>query len=280
LRDCHRADGIGKRKYHQVVNHVFEFSNVSAYRNGTLVFDGLDLRVRTGENTAILGPNGSGKTTLLKLISREIYPVHSDESRMLVYGRDRWNVEELRLRLGIVSHDLQQNYGSHAKGRDVILSGYYSSIDTWPHQLFSSAEIERAEELMRQLGVDELADRPFGRMSTGQQRRFLLGRALVHRPKALLLDEPTSGLDITASFLYLDKARRLMQHGTQIILVTHHIHEIPPEITRVIFMRKGRVVADGDKKAILTSSGVSGLFDCSVELIERNGFYLPVPASE
>jgi iron complex transport system ATP-binding protein len=273
------SEGI-KNIISTIVNHVFEFSNVSAYRNGTLVFDGLDLSIRKGENTAILGPNGSGKTTLMKLISREIYPVWSERSRMLVYGRNQWNVEELRSRLGIVSHDLQQNYGTHAKGRDVILSGYYSSIDIWPHQLFSAAEIGRAEELMRRLGIEELADRPFGKMSTGQQRRFLLGRALVHRPEALLLDEPTSGLDITASFHYLDKARRLMQQGTQLILVTHHIHEIPPEITRVIFMRKGRIVADGDKEAILTSSGVSSLFDCGVELIERHGFYLPVPASE
>ncbi|NTV66362.1 MAG: ATP-binding cassette domain-containing protein [Chlorobaculum sp.] len=261
------------------MNHVFEFSNISAYRGGTLVFDGLDLSISIGENTVILGPNGSGKTTLLKLISREIYPVHSDDSRMLVYGRDRWNVEELRSRLGIVSHDLLKHYGAHAFGRDVILSGYYSSIDTWPHQIFRAAEIEHAEELMRQLGVDELADRPFGRMSTGQQRRFLLGRALVHRPEALLLDEPTSGLDLSASFLYLDTARKLMQQGTQLILVTHHIHEIPPEITRVIFMRKGRVVADGDKEAMLTSSNVSALFGCSVELIERNGYSQAVPGN-
>ncbi|AAM71990.1 MAG TPA: ABC transporter ATP-binding protein [Chlorobaculum sp.] len=261
-----------------IVNHVFEFSNVSAYRGGTKVFEGLDLSIRMGESTAILGPNGSGKTTLLKLISREIYPVHADDCRMTVYGRDRWNVEELRSRLGIVSHDLQQNYGVYAKGREVMLSGYYSSIDTWPHQLFSATDIERAEELMRQLGVEELADRPFGKMSTGQQRRFLLGRALVHGPEALLLDEPTSGLDISASFQYLDTVRKLMQQGTQLILVTHHIHEIPPEVTRVIFMRKGRVVADGDKEAMLTSSNVSSLFGCGVELIERNGYYQAVPA--
>ncbi|MGC8773687.1 MAG: ABC transporter ATP-binding protein [Chlorobaculum sp.] len=262
------------------MNHVFEFSNVSAYRGGTLVFDGLDLSIRKGENTAILGPNGSGKTTLMKLISREIYPVWSEQSRMLVYGHDRWNLEELRSRLGIVSHDLQKNYGTHALGRDVILSGYYSSIDTWPHQRFSAAEIERAGELMRQLGVEELADRSFGKMSTGQQRRFLLGRALVHEPEALLLDEPTSGLDIPATFHYLDTVRRLMQAGTQLILVTHHIHEIPPEITRVVFMRKGRVVADDDKRQLLSTASVSELFGCSVEVVERNGFYQAMPAEE
>jgi len=261
------------------VEHIFEFSNISAYRGGTRVFDGFNLTIRKGENTAILGPNGSGKTTLMKLISREIYPVHSEKSRMLVYGRNRWNVEELRSRLGIVSNDLQQEYGACARGRDVILSGYYSSIDVWPHQMFSADELERAEALMGELGIEALAERPYGRMSTGQQRRFLLGRALVHEPEALLLDEPTSGLDIPATFHYLDTVRRLMRQGTQLILVTHHLHEIPPEITRVVFIRSGRVVADGSKQQLLTSASVSELFECSVEVVERNGFYQVLPGS-
>ncbi|HWR01234.1 MAG TPA: ATP-binding cassette domain-containing protein [Chlorobaculum sp.] len=256
---------------------VLELRNVSAYRGGTLVFDGLDLRIESGENTAILGPNGSGKSTLLKLVSREIYPVHLPASLMLVYGRDRWNVEELRSRLGIVSHDLQQDYGRYAKGRDVILSGYYSSIDIWPHQQFSPSELAHADGLMRRLGIEELAARPFGKMSTGQQRRFLLGRALVHSPEALLLDEPTSGLDISATFQYLDTVRSLMQSGTQLILVTHHLHEIPPEISRVVFIRDGRIIADGDKSALLDSAGVSGLFGRPVDVVERNGFYQAVP---
>lgn len=260
-----------------VVEHIFEFSNITAYRGGNRVFDGFDLTIRTGENTAILGPNGSGKTTLMKLISREIYPVFSEHSRMLVYGRERWNVEELRSRLGIVSNDLQQEYGAHARGRDVILSGYYSSIDVWPHQVFSAEELDRADALMRELGIEGLADRPYGKMSTGQQRRFLLGRALVHQPEALLLDEPTSGLDIPSTFRYLDTVRKLMRQGVQLVLVTHHLHEIPPEITRVVFMSGGRVVADGDKRELLTSTSVSELFGCGVEVVERNGFYQAVP---
>ena len=256
---------------------VLECVNVRAYRGGTLVFDGLDLCIEEGVNTVIIGPNGSGKSTLLKLLSREIYPVFDPESRLLVYGRDRWNVGELRSRLGIVSNDLQQEYGRHAVGRDVILSGYYSSIDTWPHQQFSPAELSHAEELMERLGISDLADRPFGRMSTGQQRRFLLGRALVHAPEALLLDEPTSGLDLLATFRYIDTVRGLMRSGTQLILVTHHLHEIPPEITRIVFIREGRVIASGDKDALLTSDTISELFDCSVEVVERNGFYQAVP---
>jgi iron complex transport system ATP-binding protein len=259
------------------MDHIFDFRSVQAYRGATLVFDGLDLRIPRGENTAIVGPNGSGKTTLMKLIAREIYPVWSQESRMLVCGRDRWNVGELRSRLGIVSSDLQQEYGPAARGRDVILSGYYSSIGTWPHQHFSDSQRQRAGELMRQLGIETLAGRHYGAMSTGQQRRFLLGRALVHNPEALLLDEPTSGLDITATFRYLDTVRALMQEGRQLILVTHHLHEIPPEITRVIFMQGGRVVADGAKQELLTPEAVSALFGCRVEVIERHGYYQVVP---
>ncbi|MBN1929086.1 MAG: ATP-binding cassette domain-containing protein [Chlorobiaceae bacterium] len=262
------------------MEHIFDFHNLSAYRGRTRVFDGFDLTIRKGENTAILGPNGSGKTTLMKLISRELYPVWSEESRMLVYGRDRWNVEELRHRLGIVSGDLQQEYSAQARGNDVILSGFSSSIDVWPHQVFSAEELERAVALMRELGIEELAGRPFGKMSTGQQRRFLLGRALVHRPEALLLDEPTSGLDLPAIFRYLDTVRGLMRAGTQLILVTHHLHEIPPEITRVVFMRGGRVVADGGKQTMLASALVSELFGCKIEVVERNGFYQALPGEQ
>lgn len=189
-------------------------------------------------------------------------------------------MEELRHRLGIVSGDLQQEYSAQARGNDVILYGFSSSIDVWPHQVFSAEELERAVALMGELGIEELAGCPFGKMSTGQQRRFLLGRALVHRPEALLLDEPTSGLDLPATFRYLDTVRGLMRAGTQLILVTHHLHEIPPEITRVVFIRGGRVVADGGKQTMLTSALVSELFGCKIEVVERNGFYQALPASE
>lgn len=260
--------------------YVLECRNVSAYRGGTLVFDGLNLSIARGINTAVVGPNGSGKSTMLKLLSREIYPVYAPESRLLLYGRDRWNVEELRSRLGIVSHDLQLEYGRHARGRDVMLSGYYSSIDTHSHQQFSPAELDHAESLMLRLGIEMLADRPFGRMSTGQQRRFLLGRALVHSPEALLLDEPTSGLDLPSTFRYIETIRELMRSGTQVILVTHHLHEIPPEITRVVFIRDGRIVADDEKEVLLNSGRVSELFDCDVEVVSVNGFYQAVPGKE
>jgi iron complex transport system ATP-binding protein len=252
---------------------IIEIKSVTAYRGETRVFDALSLEIAQGQNTAILGPNGAGKTTLMKLLSRDLYPVAREESSVRVFGRDRWNVWELRSHFGIVSNDLQQDYIESAKGINVILSGYYSSIDTWQHQHFSTEEIEKAEQVIERLGIAHLKDRPFGTLSTGQQRRFLLGRALIHDPDALLLDEPTSGLDLKASFQYLDLIRSLMHAGKTVILVTHHIHEIPPEITRVVLIKDGKIVADGEKSEVLTSERLSMLFDVPIHLVQANGFY-------
>jgi iron complex transport system ATP-binding protein len=256
---------------------IIEIQHVSAYRGHTRVFNDLSLEIAPGCHSAILGPNGAGKSTLLKLLSREIYPVQRPGSYIRVFGQERRNVWDLRAHFGMVSHDLQHEYLGHARGLNVILSGYYSSIDTWSHQQFSAEDRARAEHIMERLGVAELKDRPFAAMSTGEQRRFLLGRALINDPDTLLLDEPTSGLDLKACFQYLDIVRGLMQSGKTLILVTHHIHEIPPEVGRVVLLKAGAVIADGDKSTVLTSAQLSHLFDTPIELVRANGFYQAMP---
>jgi iron complex transport system ATP-binding protein len=256
---------------------ILEMKHVTAYRGQTRVFNDLSLEIAPQCHTAILGPNGAGKSTILKLLSREIYPVQRQGSYIRLFGQERWTVFDLRAHFGIVSHDLQHEYLGHARGLNVILSGYYSSIDTWSHQQFSAEDRTRAECIMERLGVAELKDRAFATMSTGEQRRFLLGRALINDPDTLLLDEPTSGLDLKACFQYLDIVRDLMQSGKTIILVTHHIHEIPPEISRVVLLKAGAVIADGDKAHLLTSAQLSHLFDTSIELVRTNGFYQAMP---
>jgi iron complex transport system ATP-binding protein len=259
---------------------IIAIQNITVYQGHTRVFHNLSLSIPPGCHTAILGPNGAGKSTLLKLLSRELYPVQGAGSSVRLFGRESWNVWELRTHLGIISHDLQQQYLGSTCGLEVILSGYYASLTTATHQQFSAAEKARALHLAQMLGVAELIDRPFAAMSTGEQRRFLLGRALVHDPDTLILDEPTSGLDLKACFQYLELVRRLMRAGKTVILVTHHIHEIPPEISRVVLLKAGEVIADGEKSRILTSSNLSALFDTPIELVHLNGFYqaLPSPA--
>jgi iron complex transport system ATP-binding protein len=256
---------------------IIEIKSITVFRGDTQVFTDLSLDISQGCHTAILGPNGAGKSTLLKLLSGELYPVWREGSHVRLFGQERWNVWELRAKLGIVSHDLQHEYLGHVPGINVLLSGYYAIIDTYAHQQFSAADLERAGQIMDMLGVSSLKDRLFGEMSTGEQRRFLLGRALINDPSTLVLDEPTSGLDLYACFHYLEIVRRLMRQGKTVILVTHHIHEIPPEVSRVILLKRGEVIADGPKQELLTSEKLTNLFDTPVALVQANGFYQAMP---
>jgi iron complex transport system ATP-binding protein len=232
------------------------------------------------EPIVILGPNGSGKTTLLKVINREIYPVLNDTSSVQILGRDRWNVWELRSHIGIVSHDLHANYHPDATGMDVVLSGFLSSIGV--HGLLAkriTAEYrERAFATLEDLGAAELAGRRLKNMSTGQQRRCLLGRVLVHDPDTLVLDEPTAGLDLAASFEYLDRIRRLSAVGKNIVLVCHSLNEIPPEIQRTMLLRDGKIVADGNKNSVLTEENLQKTFGIRLRLTVVDGYYMAYPA--
>jgi iron complex transport system ATP-binding protein len=256
---------------------VIEIQKATVYRGRTRVFDDFSLDILRGRSVAILGPNGSGKSTLLNILSRQLYPVQQVGSSVKVLGEALWNVWELRAHLGIVSQDLQTEYMGHVKGLHVLLSGIYSSVGIWSHQVFTKQDREKAEALIAQLGIDHCREKNFSEMSTGEQRRLLLGRALIHDPEVLVLDEPTSGLDIRACFQYLEIIRELIHRDKTVVLVTHHIHEIPPEIRRVVLLRGGRVVADGDKADILTDKQLSELFEIPVKIVRLNGFYQVVP---
>jgi iron complex transport system ATP-binding protein len=259
------------------MTRVIDIKDATVYRGDTRVFEDLNLQIESGQSTAILGPNGAGKTTLLKLLSCELYPVVRKGSYVRVLGRDRWNVWDLRNQLGIISNDLQNEYLGYVSGTEVILSGFYSSIGTYQHQSFSREQQTRACKTLHALGIFDLRDKPFAAMSTGQQRRFLLGRALVNEPEHLVLDEPTSGLDLKATFQYLEIVRGLLRSGHTVVLVTHHVHEIPPEIQHVVLMDEGKVVSQGAKGEILNDASLSALFDTPIRLVDANGYYQVLP---
>lgn len=259
------------------LNKIIEIQNATVYRGRTRVFDRLSLEIIPGQSVTILGPNGSGKSTFLKLLSRELYPVQHKDSYVKVLGEVLWNVWELRAHLGIISQDLQEQMMGTVTGLNVLLSGIYSSNDIWSHQTFTDQDRQRTETLLERLGIGHCREKRFSEMSTGEQRRLLLGRALIHDPDVLVLDEPTSGLDVKACFLYIEIVRDLMRAGKTVVLVTHHIHEIPPEISRVVLLKAGQVVADGQKSDILTSPNLTSLFDIPVELVRLNGFYQVIP---
>jgi iron complex transport system ATP-binding protein len=260
---------------------LLEIHNATIYRGSTRVFNGFSLVIGQQEQVAILGPNGSGKTTLLKLINRELYPVVAADSWVRILGRSNWNVWELRSRVGIVSQDLQARYHDTATGLEVILSGYVSSIGLkgMPIGTVSGEQRTAGLRIMKDLGVADLADTPLRQMSSGQQRRCLLGRALVHQPDALILDEPTEGLDMAASFDYLGRIRDFVAEGRSVVLVTHLLNEIPPEVERVILIRAGEIVADGPKDQVLTVENLEQSYGTRLRLSKVNGYWLAYPAA-
>ncbi len=233
----------------------------------------INLEIACGEHVCILGPNGCGKSTLIKTITRECYPLAREGSRISILGRERWDIFELRALLGIVSPDLLASCTTDATGRDVVLSGFFSSTRIFPHQHPDPKHLARAEETLARLGVAHLADRAVAEMSSGEAKRTLLARALVHQPGTLLFDEPSNALDIGARLQLRDTLRQLAQSGLGILLVTHHVSEIIPEIERVILLREGRVLADGPKSSVLTEQHLSKLFGVAIRLGEQDGFF-------
>ena len=257
---------------------LVEITHATVCRGDNRVFDDFSLTLSQHESVAILGPNGAGKTTLLKLLMREIYPLWRAYPVVRILGKERNDIWDLRRQLGIISADLQENYSPEVLGRQVVLSGFFSSVGVWGHHRLTHEQYERVEAVLSQLHIQPLADRAFGELSSGQQRRLLLGRALVSAPAHLILDEPTSGLDLAATFQYLRTMRELIRSGHTLVLVTHHIHEIPPEVTRVVMLNQGEVWADGEKAEMLTESRLSSLYGVDVRLVESAGWYQVIPA--
>lgn len=260
---------------------LLEIHNATVWRGSTRVFDRFSLEIGQHEQVAILGPNGSGKTTLLKLINRELYPVVAADSWVRILGQSTWNVWELRSRIGIVSGDLQARYHGGASGLEVVLSGYISSIGLrgLPAGTVSSEQRHAGLRIMKELGVAHLSDTPLRQMSTGEQRRCLLCRALVHQPDTLILDEPTAGLDMAASFDYLERISQYVAEGRSIVLVTHLLNEIPPDVERVILIRGGVIVADGSKDHVLTVENLQEAYGTRLRISKVDGYWLAYPAA-
>ena len=258
---------------------LIDICNATIWRGSTCVFEHLTLQIAQHERVVILGPNGSGKTTLLKTINRELYPVVADDSWLRILGQETWNVWDLRRHIGVVSADLQQRYTPTTTAIEVVLSGFYSSIGVHGTLagLISDDQVASAAAALARLGIAPLRDTPLQSMSTGQQRRCLLARALVHEPATLILDEPTTGLDLAASFDYLARVRRLGDDGCNIVIVTHHLSDIPPEVERIIVLKEGKVVADGSKADVLTDALLSEVYETPVRVAESDGYYLAYP---
>lgn len=252
---------------------LLDLQNISVMRGQRVVLENFSLRIQGDEHVAILGPNGCGKSTLIKTITRECYPVVQEGSSMTLLGRDRWDVFELRSLLGIVSNDLMSMCSGNASGSDVVLSGFFSSTRIFPHHTIDPTHRELAEEALAGLKISHLVDRPVSEMSSGEARRVLIARALVHKPQALLFDEPSNSLDVFARQSLRETMSALAKAGIGIILVTHDLSDVIPEIERVLLMSSGKIVAEGPKDQMLRAERLESLFGIKVELAQQAGYY-------
>jgi iron complex transport system ATP-binding protein len=259
---------------------LIELHHATVWRGSTCVLQDFSLSIAQNEHVAILGPNGSGKTTLLKTLSRELRPVATEGTWVKILGEEHWNVWALRKQIGLVSHDLQHDFNAQVPVTDVVLSGFFSSIglDDQHRAELQPDQLERATAVIRLLGLEPLAQRRYRTLSTGQQRRCLLGRALVHDPHTLVFDEPTSGLDLAAGFDLLARVSELVRRGRSLLWVTHHLNDIPREVERVIILKNGVVVADGAKAEVLRADLLSEVYDTALRLAEVDGHILAYPA--
>jgi iron complex transport system ATP-binding protein len=246
--------------------------NVDVARGEKVVLHDVDLHIASGEHIAILGPNGCGKSTLIKAMTCECYPIVQPGMQLKVYGRDRWDVQQLRKHLGVVAAELPGERTAVTRGLDAVISGFFSSSTIWPNLTVTSEMRSTAMEALCLLGAEYLRDRWVGEMSAGEKRRVMIARSLVHRPPMLLLDEPSNALDLAAQ-RELREILRKVAATTGIIMVTHHLADILPEIDRVVMMQQGRIVADGSKTDLLTAARLQDLFGVDLELTERNGYW-------
>lgn len=256
---------------------LLSIQHVTVLRDGAALVSDLTLRIERGQHTVILGRNGSGKSTLVKLITRQLFPTTGEPVED--FGRDVWNVIDLRSRLGVVSSSVQLDMArdENLEVFEVAISGFFASSGIWGHHTVTNAMKDRADEALTRMGVDHLAGRRLGTLSTGEGRRVLIARALVHRPEALLLDEPCAGLDPTTRRHFLESLRSLAQAGTTLLLVTHHVEEIIPEISHAVMMHAGRITHDGAKPALMTNAILSEVFEDPIVVDARNGWYVTQP---
>ena len=242
---------------------LLELDRACVVRGQVRVLDGFSLRIDQGQHTAILGANGCGKSTLIKLVTRELYPLaRAGEPPVKVLGQARWQVDRLRSQLGIVTGD----FGATLAGmdgltaEDAVLGGLFASFALPPFREITAGQRDRAAEALERSAALGLRRRPYAELSAGEQRRVLIARALVNRPQALLLDEPTTALDLVARGQLLESLRGLARDGVTLVLVTHHIEEVVPEIGRVVLMQAGRITGDGPPAQMLTAGNLSQAF--------------------
>ena len=249
-----------------VESEFLEMRAVNVARGDRVVLHDVNLTIRTGEHVAILGPNGCGKSTLIMAMTGQVYPIVGPGMVVRIFGRERWDLTQLRQHFGVVGAELPGERTAVTTGLDAVTAGFFSASTLWPNLHVTQEMRDRSLEALERMEATHLAQQLVGEMSAGEKRRVVIARALVHRPRQLLLDEPSNALDLAAQRELRNTLRRLAQEGTGMVMVTHHLGDILPEFERVILMSGGKIVSDGPRKNLLTEPVLSELFDAPVRI--------------
>jgi iron complex transport system ATP-binding protein len=250
---------------------VVDLAGVSIVRGGATLLDDIDWTVDESERWVVIGPNGAGKTTLLQVLAAQIHP-SSGVAGLLGEVLGTTDVFELRPRIGLTSAALAERIPRGERVHDVVVSASYAVVGRWREQ-YDSLDHERADDLLKQLRIDNLADRTFGTLSEGERKRVQIARALMTDPELLLLDEPAAGLDLTGreSLVRTLGDLALDPYAPASVLVTHHVEEIPAGITHALLLKAGRIVASGPLRATLTAENLTETFELPLTLAEADG---------
>lgn len=232
-----------------------------------------DFVLQQGENIALIGPNGSGKSTFIQLMTHEVFPLHRDIPPVLFKGRERVTLTETKQCLGVVSSTMQNQMSVHLPALEIVCGGLFGSLGVPWHRSVTEETKQKALDALAFLGVGHLADRDVKTLSSGQARRVLIARALVHDPSVLVFDEPTTALDPEGMYYVRKAMRDLIAAGKSIILVTHYPEDIIPEIDRVVMLKEGAIFADGAKSDLLTSKKMTDLFDVPLRILSQDGYF-------
>ena len=252
------------------MSDVLAFSGVSVVRGGNTLLAEISWEVEEGQRWVILGPNGAGKTTLLQLAAARIHP---SDGVVGILGEVLGAVDvfELRPRIGLASASIAERIPGGERVVDVVVTASYAVVGRWREE-YDALDLARAQGLLGSMGVGHLANRSFGTLSEGERKRVQIARALMTDPELMLLDEPAAGLDLGGREDLVARLSTLAEDvdAPVLVLVTHHVEEIPPGFTDVLLLREGRVVAAGPIELTLTAANLSATFGLPLTL-DRHG---------
>ena len=249
---------------------VLDFNNITVLREQQPILNNVDWQVRSDQRWVIVGPNGAGKTTLLRVAAAQIHP-STGTAKLLDSTLGEVNVFELRTRIGFASNAMSAHIPNSEKVLDMVMTASYGITGRW-NEKYEDVDERRARRVLAEWQLDELAERPFGTLSDGEKKRAQIARSVMPDPELLLLDEPVASLDMAAREHTISVLGNYASApgAPAIIMVTHHIEEIPKGFTHALILSRGQVYAAGEIGATLTSEKITGAFGFGLE-VTREG---------